>query len=130
MIGPSTSPSTTKASSPETSPFTTSDFPMMDVSWLSALYLRGASATDGGAVAAGIRLKPGSLGSLSDVGISSLLRDGFHMILVSAPRLIPKVANKIYLTGLHRGRRQAQFRATGSPRCPFPVQQCGAFKVT
>ena len=55
---------------------------MMDVAWLCTLLLLSASVTDDGILAVGIEFKRGSLGPLSDVDTSSLLRDDFHMILI------------------------------------------------
>jgi hypothetical protein len=73
---------------PESSPFTTSNFPTKVVGWLCTLWLRRASAADDGALAAGIDLEEGVLVSLSGVETSSPLRDDFHMTLTEISLLI------------------------------------------
>src|SRR5208337_89074 len=86
-IEPSTSPSTTKSSLPESSPLTTTDLPMVAISLLRASLRTGS---EGRKDALGVVAGAGVVGLGWFVGVtSSSLRDDFHITLGSVRRSQP-----------------------------------------
>src|ERR1019366_8527066 len=71
----------TKSSLPESSPFTTTDLPMVATSWLRKFSLRIVSGGRGGALTAGLWAEPDGPGWGTGVVSSSSFR--FHILLSS-----------------------------------------------
>src|SRR5208283_1666519 len=112
-IEPSTSPSTTRSSLPDSSPFTTTDLPMVAISLLRPSLRRGSAGRDG-ALATGMDAEPVVLGSFVGVGSSSSLRVDFHMMFELRQAVVAPASGHPWRAFLARFRPLARAYPTGS----------------
>src|ERR1039458_5778217 len=109
-----------KSSLPESSPFTTTDLPMVATSWLRRLSLRVASGGRVGALRGGLKVGTGGPCSGPGVVCSSSLR--FHILELHAVAATGQEASDLGRVGALRGGLKV---GTGGP-CSGPGVVCSS----